>query len=205
MGAIKDTEQVALREKILLLPDYAVIFRSDYPDYHAEFVGSVLAELTKEEKLLKVAQGIYVKPAISRFGLVAPSVGKIVQAIAVRDHAEVMPSGMTALNALGLSTQVPMKYVYLTSGSKRTIKMKETSIVLKTAAPRFFSYETKLIGMLVQALKALKEENVEEEELVQMRILVGKEPDREALVRDVLRMPAWMKRMVKPMVKELKV
>lgn len=199
MCKITEKEQLTLKEKILQLPDYSVIFRSDYPEYHAEFVGDVLAELTKNGSLMKVAQGIYVKPAMSRFGPVSPAISKIVQAIANRDHAEVMPCGVTALNALGLSTQVPMVYCYLTSGSKRTIKMKKATIVLKTAVPRYFSFETKLIAMLVQALKALKEKNVEEEHLQQIAMLLTKEPDREALERDVMRMPAWMKRMVKPM------
>lgn len=197
MGQTTETGQLTLKERILQLPDYAVIFRSDYPEYHAEFVGSVLAELTKEGVLLKAAQGIYVKPVQSRFGPASPSVGEIVQAIAARDCAQVMPCGETALNALGLSTQVPMVYCYLTSGSKRTIKMKNATIILKTAVPRYFSYETKLIAMLVQALKALGEENVEDEELSQIAMLLANEPDREALDRDVLRMPAWMKRMLK--------
>lgn len=199
MQPYKDND-VTLKDKILSLSDCSVVFRSDYPEYHAEFVGSVLAELVKEEKLIKVAQGIYVKPAVSRFGLVPPSVGKIVEAIAARDHTEVMPCGETALNVLGLSTQVPMKYTYITSGSKRTIKLANTSILLKTAVPRYFSYETRLVGMMVQALKTLKEENIEPYHLQQISMLLAKEPNQEALKRDVLRMPAWMKRIVKPMI-----
>jgi hypothetical protein len=50
----------------------------------------------------------------SRFGFVLPTVDKVVQAIATRDNAQFLPSGMTALNILGLSTQVPMNYTYLT-------------------------------------------------------------------------------------------
>ena len=192
-------EQNTLKAKILALDDYAVIFRSDYPEYHAEFVGSVLAELTKNGALMRVAQGIYVKPVETRFGPSIPTVENIVKAIARRDNAQVMACGVVALNALGLSTQVPMRYTYLTTGTKRTIKLKNTMVTLRTAAPRYFAFETKLIGLLVQALKALKEENVEEEHLQQIRKIVRLEPDKEALKRDVMRMPAWMKRIVKPM------
>lgn len=195
------TDQQTLRDKILSLPDESVIFRSDYPEYHAEFVGGTLASLTQEGVLMKVAQGIYVKPMKSRFGAVSPSVGTIVRAIAERDHAQVMPSGVTALNALGLSTQVPMKYSYLTTGSKRVVKMDGATVTLRTAVPRYFCYETKLIGMLVQALKNLTQDGVEEEHLSQIVKLLAQEPDQEALMRDVLRMPAWMKRIVKPLIK----
>lgn len=197
--SIKDGE--TLRKRIEAMPEDSVLFRSDFPEYHSEFVGETLAELTKEGVLVKLAQGIYAKPRMSRFGAVLPSVEKIVQAIAVRDNAKVLPSGMTALNALGLSTQVPMNYTYLTTGSERTVKLTNRQVVLKRGVPKNFWYETRLIALLVQALKTLKQENVGQEELQIIRSLIEKEPDKEALAKDVDKMPAWMKRLIKPMLK----
>ena len=193
---------VTLQQRIEVLPDDTVLFRSDFPEFHSEFVGETLAELTREGVLVKVAQGIYAKPRRSRFGIVIPSVDKIVQAIAIRDHAEVLPSGMTALNALGLSTQVPMNYTYLTTGSERTIQLANCQIKLKRGVPKNFCFQTKLIGLLTQALKTLKQENVGENELQIIRELLSKESDKEALLKDVDNMPAWMKRIVKPMIKQ---
>ena len=190
---------ITLRKRIEALPEDSVLFRSDFPEYHSEFVGETLAELTQEGLLVKLAQGIYAKPRWSRFGVVLPSVDKIVQAIAARDNAEVLPSGMIALNVLGLSTQVPMKYSYLTTGSERTIKLKNQEIRLKRGVPKNFCYKTKLIALLVQALKALKQQNVGQEEIQVIRSLISKEPDRIALAKDVDMMPNWMKRIVKPM------
>jgi hypothetical protein len=190
---------ITLRKRIEALPEDSVLFRSDFPEYHSEFVGETLAELTQEGLLVKLAQGIYAKPRWSRFGVVLPSVDKIVQAIAARDNAEVLPSGMTALNVLGLSTQVPMKYSYLTTGSERTIKLKNQEIRLKRGVPKNFCYKTKLIALLVQALKALKQQNVGQEEIQVIRSLISKEPDRIALAKDVDLMPNLMKRIVKPM------
>ncbi|MBP3236764.1 MAG: hypothetical protein J6M61_07195 [Bacteroidales bacterium] len=194
-----ERSNITLRERIEALPEDTVLFRSDFPEYHSEFVGGTLAELTQEGFLVKLAQGIYAKPRRSRFGLVLPSVDKIVQAIAARDNAEVLPSGMTALNVLGLSTQVPMKYSYLTTGSERIIKLENQEIRLKRGVPKNFCYETKLIALLVQALKTLKQQNVGEEELQVIRNLISREPDRSALAKDVDMMPVWMKRIVKPM------
>ena len=193
---------VTLQQRIKVLPDDTVLFRSDFPEFHSEFVGETLAELTREGVLVKVAQGIYAKPRRSRFGTVIPSVDKIVQAIAIRDHAEVLPSGMTALNELGLSTQVPMNYTYLTTGSERTIQLANCQIKLKRGVPKNFCFQTKLIGLLTQALKTLKQENVGENELQIIRELLSKESDKEALLKDVDNMPAWMKRIVKPMIKQ---
>ena len=194
-----ERHNITLRERIEALPEDSVLFRSDFPEYHSEFVGGTLAELTQEGMLVKLAQGVYAKPRRSRFGLVLPSVDKIVQAIAARDNAEVLPSGMTALNVLGLSTQVPMKYSYLTTGSERIIKLENQEIRLKRGVPKNFCYETKLIALLVQALKTLKQPNVGEEELQVIRSLISREPDRSALAKDVDMMPVWMKRIVKPM------
>jgi len=194
-----DRHNITLRERIEALPEDSVLFRTDFPEYHSEFVGGTLAELTQEGMLVKLAQGVYAKPRRSRFGLVLPSVDNIVQAIAARDNAEVLPSGMTALNVLGLSTQVPMKYSYLTTGSERIIKLENQEIRLKRGVPKNFCYETKLIALLVQALKTLKQQNVGEEELQVIRNLISLEPDRSALAKDVDMMPVWMKRIVKPM------
>ena len=196
---IKDGK--TLRKHIETMPEDSVLFRSDFPEYHPEFVGETLSELTSEGILVKLAQGIYAKPRMSRFGAVLPSIEKIVQAIAVRDNAEVLPSGMTALNVLGLSTQVPMNYTYLTTGSERTINLTNRQVVLKRGVPKNFCYETRLIALLVQALRTLKQDNVGQEELQTIRTLMAKEPDKDTLAKDVDKMPAWMKRIIKPMLK----
>ncbi len=192
-------DSTTLSQRIEAMPENCILFRSDFPEYHTEFVGSILSELTTKGVLVKIAHGIYAKPRKSRFGVVLPSVDKVVQAIAARDNAEVLPSGMTALNALGLSTQVPMNYTYLTTGSERTVNLSNRKVVLKRGVPKNFCYGTRLISLLVQALKALKKENVGEEELNIIQQLVLKETDKEALVKDVDMMPAWMKRIIKPM------
>ena len=193
-------DSTTLRQRIEAMPEDCILFRSDFPEYHTEFVGSILSELTTEGVLVKIAHGIYAKPRKSRFGVVFPSVDKVVQAIAIRDNAEVLPSGMTALNALGLSTQVPMNYTYLTTGSERTVNLSNRKVVLKRGVPKNFCYGTRLISLLVQALKALKKENVGESELNVIRQLVLKETDKDTLVKDVDMMPAWMKRIIKPMI-----
>lgn len=201
---LSQLDNETLRERIEAMPEDSVLFRSDFPEYHSEFVGGTLAELTKEGILVKLAQGIYAKPRRSRFGIVLPSVNKVVRAIAARDNAEVLPSGETALNVLGLSTQVPMNYTYLTTGSERVINLENQQIILKRGVPRNFSYKTRLISLLVQALKAMGQENVGEEELQTIRSLIAKEPEKESLAKDVNMMPGWMKRIIKPMLAQKK-
>ena len=68
--SIKDSE--TLRNRIEAIPEDSLLFRSDFPEYHPEFVGETLAELTNESILVKLSQGIYAKPRRSRFGAVLP-------------------------------------------------------------------------------------------------------------------------------------
>jgi len=190
----------SLKEQILETENNHVFFRTDFPEYHQESVGRVLSELVDEGVLIRLSPGIYIKPMISRFGLVMPSVEKVVKAIAERDKVQVLPSGVVALNALGLSTQVPMAYNYLTMGSARILQVGDKKVTLKRGVPRNFAYKTQLIALLVQALRTLGEENIGEAELAQIRRLVKDEPNREALRDDVLMMQGWMKRILKPMI-----
>ncbi len=92
-----------------------------------------------------------------------------------------------------------MNYTYLTTGSERTVKLTNHQIVLKRGVPKNFCYETRLIGLLVQALKTIKQENIGTTELQVIRELISKEPNKESLTKDVDMMPVWMKRIVKPM------
>jgi hypothetical protein len=197
----QSTDCNTLKQRITAMPEDSILFRSDFPEYHAEFVGGTLSELANVGVLTKITQGIYVKPRKSRFGVVLPTVDKVVQAIATRDNAQVLPSGMTALNVLGLSTQVPMNYTYLTTGSERTVKLANRQVTLKRGVPKNFCYETRLVALLVQALRALKQENINDDVLQIISSLISKEQDKESLMRDVDMMPAWMKRIVKPMLK----
>ena len=109
------TEDRPLRQIIEETPPGSVIFRTDYPQYNAEFVGNVLAKLVEENLILKLGQGIYYRPKMSRFGAVKPSIIQIAESIAKRDNTKILPVGETVLNELGLSTQVPMNSEYITS------------------------------------------------------------------------------------------
>lgn len=55
-------EGTTLKQRIEAMPEDYILFRSDFPKYHTEFVGSVLSELTAEGMLVKISHGIYAKP-----------------------------------------------------------------------------------------------------------------------------------------------
>ena len=80
---------------------------------------------------------------------------EIAEEIAVRDHVQIMPTGSTSANILGLSTQVTMTASYLTTGASRDIKIGNRLIRFRRAAPRNFAYKGKTVALIVQAFKEL--------------------------------------------------
>lgn len=193
-------EDKPLRQIIEEIPPGNVIFRTDFPQYNAEFVGNVLAKLVEENLILKLGQGIYYRPKMSRFGAVKPSVTQIAESIAKRDNTKILPVGETALNELGLSTQVPMNYSFLAVSSGRTIKLGNQTIVFKRGVSRNFAYQTTLMAYLVQALKALGKDNVGETELTQIRKLIRQEPEQDKLRQDLMLVPIWMRKLLSPII-----
>jgi hypothetical protein len=82
-------------------------------------VDQALSRLDKEGKLLPCARGAYVALVSSCFGTSAPTPEKVVEALAAQSGELVVPHGAIAANTLGLTQQVPVREVYLTSGRTR--------------------------------------------------------------------------------------
>lgn len=194
---------VSIRQQVNNMQEGTIMFRSDFPMYNVESVGNMLAELVKENVIVKLSHGIYLKPKHSRFGNINPTIDEIVASIANRDKCQILPCGATAELALGLSTQVPMSYTYLTSGSARTIEISNKQIIFKRAVPRNFSYKTKLVSLLVQALKSIGEENVDGEQIQQIQSLFREEKQKDLLKEDINATPIWMKRLLLPIYKKV--
>lgn len=175
-----------------------IIFISDFLDLNGneKVVSRALSAEEKKGNIVRLAKGMYLRPKSTRFGIVYPSVDEMVKAIAHRDKSKVQPCGITALNMLGLSTQVPTKYTYLTSGSSRKLKLGDRLIELKRSVPKNFVFKTTLGALLMQALKNLGEKNISKLEIVQIRKLIDNEKRMEQFKLDVLLMPIWMRKLI---------
>lgn len=190
-----------VKQKIMELPPDTIIFVSDYSDMmNDKAISRILSTMEKRGEIVRLGQGIYLKPEMSRFGVVYPSVHKIAEAIAQRDSAQILPAGETAENLLGLSTQVPMTYSYITSGSAREISAGGKSIVFKRGVPKNFAFENKAMALLFQALKSIGKGNVDDEALATIRTLLNTLPDKESARRDSRLLPAWMRQIIIPII-----
>lgn len=94
-------------------------------------VDQALCRLVNEGRLLRVGRGIYSMPVEGRFGLRPPSTESVLQAIESASGEVVVPNGAAEANALGLTTQVPVREIYLTSGPARLLQLGNRRVELK--------------------------------------------------------------------------
>lgn len=160
------------------------------------YASNVLAEMVEDGKLVRVAFGIYVKPKMSSFGPVMPSMEQIAKTIAQRDSAQILPAGATAENFLGFSTQVPMNSVYLTSGTPRKIKIGKRTLTLKRSVPSTFAYKGDMTAILVLALKSIGQANVDDDVLSKVYGVLKKYPEDETWLEDMSLAPHWIRRII---------
>ena len=178
----------------------SIVFQQDYADCGTpSAVKSTFHRMYTDGMLMRLAHGIYYYPKEDKeygLGIIYPSVEDIAQAIAKRDKVQIQPTGVTALNKLGLSTQVPTKYTYLTSGSGRVLTLGNRTIVLKRSVPKNFAFRTMLAALLVQALRTLGQKNVGDQELATIRKLANEETHKDLFIQDLALMPVWMRKLI---------
>lgn len=161
-------------------------------------IRKALERLVKNQVLERIAPGMYVRPEIDPYiGKVPPNIETIAQAIAKRDGARIVPTGVYALNRLGLSTQVPMNIIYLTDGSARKINIDNRNIVFKRVSPKNVATVGEISGLVIQALRTIGKENVREYEINKIQELLKKEkPTR--LAHDIRLAPSWIRAIMQP-------
>jgi predicted transcriptional regulator of viral defense system len=168
---------------------------SDFADLNNDALATrVLSRLEKEQLLIRISQGIYLYPSKNRYGVHKPSIDTIAKAIAEKDKARIIPSGLTALNILGLSTQVPMNAVYLTNATPRTITVGNRKIVFKKSVPRNFAYQSDLFSLVVSAMRETGEDNMDDETIAKIKDILSKEPNQDVIRKDYLIAPQWVRR-----------
>lgn len=157
-------------------------------------VDQALSRLTERGKLIRAGRGVYLRPVQTRFGRRSPSVEQAVEALAQQRGEVIVPNGAAAANALGLTTQVPVRAVYLTSGRSRTLTMGKQSVELRHAPHWQLSLAGKPAGQAVRALAWLGPEEADGA----LRKLKTKLPSA-ALVELVMaapQFPTWLARAV---------
>lgn len=186
-----------IRRKITRGKFGEIFFVSSFPQYDVEYVTKLLAIFEKEKLITRIAKGVYVKARKTRFGLLYPSAYELATEIAKRDKAKIIPTGATAANRLGFSTQVPMNTIFLTTGSGRKLKLGKRTITLKHGAPKNFAFRGLLMPELVQALRSIGENNITLKDETRIGQLFAETPETDTIEHDLLLAPVWMRQIIK--------
>lgn len=183
-----------IEQKIRGLKPGSIIFTEDFQEYGSPGAVKVaLHRMVKKSLLRTIARGIYTKPKFSKLlnQNVLPSAEQVAAAIAERDRARLLPTGVYAQNILGLSTQVPLKLVYLTDGSPRKINIGNHTIQFKKTTPKNLALTGKISRLVVQALKEIGKDKATDQELRKITALLQKENIKD-LKHDIALAPQWI-------------
>ena len=155
-------------------------------------IASALKRYKQAGLIRQLARGLYDYPRIDKqLGPLQPSNDDVARALAGRDATRLQPSGAYAANLLGLSTQVPMKVVYLTDGRSHIVQIGKRQIALKKTTPRNMATAGKISGMVIQALRHLSQKHVDAQVIAQLDRRLDDDA-RKQLMKDIRYAPAWI-------------
>ncbi|MDR1896639.1 MAG: type IV toxin-antitoxin system AbiEi family antitoxin domain-containing protein [Prevotellaceae bacterium] len=181
------------RGKLFFPDDFAAIGSS-------AAIRQSLVRLHKSGVIMRVAHGIYYYPKINKNKYIEskylpPSIDEIAYGIAKRDKIRIVPTGAYALNTLGLSTQVPANAVFITDGAPRRINVgKGRGILFKhTSEARSLAYKSKLLMLIVFALREIGENKVTPQQLEIVKSHFTNVSQKE-LNTDIQLMPLWIRK-----------
>jgi hypothetical protein len=196
---IRGTLVNTLPEAILLhaqsLPEGGVLSPKEFLHLGSRAaIDQALSRMTKESKLLRVGRGTYVTPICSRFGTRPPAAEKVVESLAAQSGEVVAAHGAFAANALGLTQQVPIREVYLTSGRTQKLKLGRSEVLMKHVPRWMLALGTGPAGAAVRALAWMGPAHADESLATLRRTLPPSE--WRALASSRAALPSWMARAI---------
>ena len=155
-------------------------------------IKSILYRLNEEKEIARLLDGLYTKPKYSKIlnEYSYPDASAVAEKIADKFSWTIAPTGDTALNYTGLSTQVPNEYVYISDGAYREYLYRDKKIIFKHTTNRNITSYSKELSILIQAIKALGKDNISEEDIKKLAVFAKE--IQEDLIKDTLKLPFWI-------------
>ena len=164
-------------------------------------IHQALSSLARAGRIRRVSHGVYDYPRHSELlgTALSPDIDQVAQALARKFNWRIQPSGDVALNLLGLSTQVPARWLYLSDGPSRQYRIDggaRQTLAFRKSALKEAGFRHRESGLLVQALKALGREGVDRAVVATLRKWL--DPKRRAAVlTDTRSATGWILQIVK--------
>lgn len=177
---------------------------TDYVDLaDINTVWQYLSRLEQAGELRRIMRGVYYRPAFSQLlgEHESPSPHHVALALARKFNWSIAPSGATALNLLGLSTQVPAKWSYISDGPYHKFNVGNLELEFKHRSNREISGLSYKSAMVIQALRALGKENVDDITIKKLQRLLT-EDEKRALLREAQQAAAWIYNLIKKICQE---
>ena len=195
----KSTYMQEIRNRIEAAKIGSVFVASDFADItEAKRVSEYLARLSSDNTVKCVMRGVYYKPEYSMLldEYIAPDPNIVANAIARNYGWSIIPCGDTALNLLGLSTQVPVVWLYVSDGPYKQYAYGKTTIRYKHTTNKEISKIFPKTALVIQALKALGKDNIRNETVE--RIKAETTPDeRKVMLTEAQYATAWIYEVIK--------
>lgn len=192
-----ESVQTRIENEIKSMKRGSVLFPSNFDEIgNVEAVKKSLLRLENKKFLVRLAHGIYLYPKHDKLlGVLYPTIDEIAMAIAERDKARIIPTGTTALNKLGLSTQIPMNIVFLTDGAPRSIVVGKRTIKFKRTSPKNLAVKGEITSLIIQALKEIGKDNITTEQIEIIKTHLEKER-KEIIEHDAKLAPVWISKIM---------
>ncbi len=167
-------------------------------------IRKALSELAAKGTIRRVLRGVYDYPRISKLldETMGPDLDQLAHALARRSGWRIQPSENTALNILGLSTQVPAQSVYLSDGPSKTYEVGKQQLIFKKRTLKESVFKHRESELVVQALKALGQERIDEK--IRQKLSKHWTPELwRKMVRDTKTAPAWVHGIIRSIAESL--
>ena len=162
------------------------------PFASSDNIRQILNRLVKSGELKRVTRGIFVKPKqVSTVGEVLPSASEVTQMLANSTGEIIAIHGAEAARQLQLTTQVPMRPIFYTSGNTRTLKMANRTVTLMHVNPSKLIATGTTQGLVISALCYLGQEQVTTQTISSIKERISAE-EFQATLNLIERMPAWL-------------
>ncbi|VFE93779.1 DUF6088 family protein [Clostridioides difficile] len=183
-----------ISDKINDFDSHKVFFANDFLDIASNAtVRQILKRLADERKIQRIIDGFYYNPRYSELigEYEAVSIHELALAIARKYNWNIAPYSSTALNLLGLSTQVPTHYKYISSGRYKEYKIGDTVLEFKKVNPGEIANMSLKTATVIQAIKSLGKENINAQVIQKIRENLT-EKERKDLMNESKSVPAWI-------------
>jgi hypothetical protein len=166
-------------------------------------VDQALGRLAKEGPIRRIGRGLYDYPRrnASLNIVLSPDIDRVAQAVARRRGSNLQPSGASAANALGLSTQVPGKNVYLTDAASGKFNIGKQKFTIKRVAPKGVKRRDKVVNPVFQALYFIGKDGITDDVVRRLREMLSAK-DKKKLLRQSRYTVDWISDVVRRVVRE---